>query len=118
MPASRRSTAVKASDSKSANNLPGGVEVVPETTTSASIKGTSSSSKAVAIATAKQANGAEVRRPKLPPAAQFPLAAALSFAMASLGYSLLGEMTKGELAAVSRSQDTWGEVAILAGWRL
>lgn len=58
------------------------------------------------------------RRSTLPPMLRFPLAATLSFAVASLGYSLLGEVTKGELAAVSRSQDTWGEVAVLAGWRM
>ncbi|KLP08039.1 uncharacterized protein LW94_3973 [Fusarium fujikuroi] len=38
--------------------------------------------------------------------------------MASLGYSLLGELTNGELAALSRSQDTWAEVSLLAGWRV
>ena len=64
------------------------------------------------------AHDAATKRPKLPAWAQFPLAATLSFAMASLGYSLLGEVTKGELARVSRSQDTWVEVGILAGWRL
>ncbi|KAL3964715.1 hypothetical protein ACCO45_001719 [Purpureocillium lilacinum] len=37
---------------------------------------------------------------KLPVALQFPIAAALSFALASLGYSIVGE------------------VAILAGWRI
>lgn len=58
------------------------------------------------------------RRSALPPPLRFPLAATLSFAVASLGYSLLGEVTKGELAAVSKSQETWEEVAVLAGWRL
>lgn len=58
------------------------------------------------------------RPSKISPVLQFPFAATLSFAMASLGYSLLGELTKGELASVSRSQDTWGEVGVLAGWRL
>ncbi|KPM37759.1 hypothetical protein AK830_g8796 [Neonectria ditissima] len=57
------------------------------------------------------------RRSALPVAVQFPLLATLSFCLASLGYSLLGEVTKGELAAVSRSQDTWTEVGVLAGWR-
>ncbi|KAK7428476.1 hypothetical protein QQZ08_004914 [Neonectria magnoliae] len=57
------------------------------------------------------------RSSALPIAVQFPLLAVLSFCMASLGYSLLGEVTKGELAAVSRSQDTWTEVGVLAGWR-
>lgn len=58
------------------------------------------------------------RRSALPPVLRFPLAATLSFAVASLGYSFLGEVTKGELATVSRSQDTWAEVGVLAGWRL
>ncbi|KAH7170300.1 hypothetical protein EDB81DRAFT_752833 [Dactylonectria macrodidyma] len=57
------------------------------------------------------------RRSALPVAVQFPLVTVLSFSMASLGYSLLGEVTKGELAAVSRSQDTWEEVGLLAAWR-
>lgn len=58
------------------------------------------------------------RRSKLPVVVQFPLVVTLSFVMASLGYSLLSEVTKGELAGVSRSQDTWGELALLAGWRV
>ncbi|EEU46612.1 uncharacterized protein NECHADRAFT_79376 [Fusarium vanettenii 77-13-4] len=57
-------------------------------------------------------------REVIPDQAQFPLAVATSFAMASLGYSLLGELTGGQLAAISRSQDTWGEVTLLAGWRV
>lgn len=57
------------------------------------------------------------RQSKLPTLVQFPLTVALSFVMASLGYSLLSEVTQGELASVSRSQDTWVELAILAGWR-
>lgn len=64
----------------------------------------------------RRPNGAH--RSKLPVVLQFPLAVTLSFAMASLGYSLLGEVTKGELASVSRSQDTWGEVGVLAAWRV
>ncbi|KAF5614001.1 uncharacterized protein FSUBG_613 [Fusarium subglutinans] len=57
-------------------------------------------------------------RDAVPRQAQFPIAVATSFAMASLGYSLLGELTNGELAALSRSQDTWAEVSLLAGWRV
>ncbi|KAM0562143.1 hypothetical protein ACHAPJ_002587 [Fusarium lateritium] len=57
-------------------------------------------------------------RELIPLQAQFPLAIATSFVLASLGYSLLGELTGGELAAISRSQDTWGEVSLLAGWRM
>ena len=55
---------------------------------------------------------------KLPVAVQFPIAAALSFALASLGYSIVGEVSKGELVSVMRAQDTWGQVAVLAGWRM
>lgn len=58
------------------------------------------------------------QRSSIPPLAKFPLAVLLSFAMSSTGYSLLGEYTKGELASVSRSQDTWTEVGLLAGWRV
>ena len=58
------------------------------------------------------------RRSKIPALAKFPLAVVLSFAMSATGYNLLGEVTKGELASVSRSQDTWGEVGLLAGWRV
>ena len=74
--------------------------------------------KVVKKALPAQPSLSDEKRPKLPVWAQFPLATTLSFAMASLGYSLLGEFTKGELASVSRSQDTWGEVAVLAGWRV
>lgn len=54
----------------------------------------------------------------LPPAARFSLATTLSFVLASLGYSLLDEVSNGDLAAVSRSQDTWAEIGLLASWRL
>jgi hypothetical protein len=57
-------------------------------------------------------------RDMVPHKAKFPLAIATSFAMASLGYSLLSELTNGELAALSRTQDTWAEVSLLAGWRM
>ncbi|KAF4438462.1 hypothetical protein F53441_12785 [Fusarium austroafricanum] len=66
----------------------------------------------------------EVQRPPrsfreiVPRQAQFPLAVATSFVMASLGYSLLAELTNRELARYSRSQDTWQEVLLLAGWRV
>ncbi|GKU05933.1 hypothetical protein FLAG1_06341 [Fusarium langsethiae] len=57
-------------------------------------------------------------RDMVPHKAKFPLAIATSFAMASLGYSLLSELTNAELAGLSRTQDTWEEVALLAGWRI
>ncbi|CAI6092067.1 hypothetical protein V2G26_013626 [Clonostachys chloroleuca] len=57
-------------------------------------------------------------RPTLPTQAQFPLAVALSFVTAGIGYRVLGELTNNELAAVTQAQDTWGEVAVLAGWKV
>ncbi|KAF4996223.1 hypothetical protein FDECE_12531 [Fusarium decemcellulare] len=78
-----------------------------------------------ALATTSSSSLSQQRQPAprnlrevVPDQIQFPLAVAASFVMASLGYSLLGELTGAELAAVSRSQDTWGEIALLAGWRV
>jgi hypothetical protein len=51
-------------------------------------------------------------------AIQFPLIVVLSFSISSLAYSLLSEWNKGELGSVSKSLDTWEEVAILASWRM
>lgn len=70
------------------------------------------------VADAVAAGPSPQGRSKLPAAVQFPIAAAMSFAMAGLGYSVVGGLSKGELASVTRSQDTWEEVATLAGWRM
>lgn len=59
-----------------------------------------------------------IRRSVLPVVLQFPLVTMLSFVAASLGYSLLAEVTKGELGRVSRSQDTWQEIALMSSWRV
>lgn len=58
------------------------------------------------------------QRSHLPTALQFPLVAVLSFSISSLCYSFLSEWSRGELAGISKSLDTWGEVATLAGWRM
>ncbi|KAL7938983.1 hypothetical protein V8C35DRAFT_289803 [Trichoderma chlorosporum] len=55
---------------------------------------------------------------RIPTLVQFPLVTAISFATASLGYSVVAEVTKGELAGVSRSPESWEEISILAGWRV
>ncbi|KND94817.1 hypothetical protein TOPH_00689 [Tolypocladium ophioglossoides CBS 100239] len=70
------------------------------------------------VADAGAAGSSRQGRGKLPAVVQFPIAAAMSFVIASLGYSAVGELSKGELASVTRSQDTWEEVAVLAGWRM
>lgn len=68
---------------------------------------------AVAAKVAPRGRGA-----RLPVALQFPLLAVLSFSISSLGYSLMSEWGKGDLAAVSKSLDTWTQVATLAAWRM
>ncbi|KAI9166686.1 hypothetical protein HJFPF1_02800 [Paramyrothecium foliicola] len=55
---------------------------------------------AASAATALTAPATLQLQRRLPVAAQFPLVSILSFAIASLGYSLLGEVSKGELAAI------------------
>lgn len=58
------------------------------------------------------------RSARIPSLVVFPLVAGISFITASLGYSVVAELTNGELATVSRSQETPEELYILAGWRV
>ncbi|KYK60166.1 hypothetical protein DCS_01301 [Drechmeria coniospora] len=55
---------------------------------------------------------------KVPSPLRFALATAMSFVIASLGYSIVSELSEGELASLSRRQDTWGELAMLVSWRI
>ncbi|EFY93882.1 hypothetical protein J3459_007581 [Metarhizium acridum] len=55
---------------------------------------------------------------KLPLALQFPLTVALNFALSSLGRMIISQVSNGELESLTRSQDTWGEVALVTGWRM
>lgn len=50
---------------------------------------------------------------RLPEAIHFPLVVVLSFAIAGIGYTFLGE-----LATVLRPLNTWTELGILVGWRM
>ncbi|OAA38904.1 hypothetical protein NOR_06557 [Metarhizium rileyi] len=56
--------------------------------------------------------------PRLPLVVQFPLTVALSFALSTLGRMVISQVSQGELESLTRSQDTWEEVALLAGWRI
>ncbi|OBR14171.1 hypothetical protein CH63R_02897 [Colletotrichum higginsianum IMI 349063] len=58
------------------------------------------------------------QRSHLPTVLQFPLVTVLSFSISSLCYSFLSEWSRGELAGISKSLDTWSDVATLAGWRI
>ncbi|KAF4121189.1 Conserved hypothetical, protein [Geosmithia morbida] len=85
------------------------------TSTSASANGEKSKTKSrVAI----DGGGSGGIASKLPEWSRFPAVALTSFGLASLGYSVLGAVTNGELQARSRLQESWGEVGVLAGWRL
>lgn len=55
---------------------------------------------------------------KLPFAMQFPLILALNFALSSLGRMIISQVSNGELELLTRTQDTRGEVALVAGWRM
>ncbi|SPO00519.1 uncharacterized protein DNG_03267 [Cephalotrichum gorgonifer] len=58
------------------------------------------------------------RAAKLPAPVQFPLVVILSLTVSSLGQSLLGTLTQGELAAVSKPLDTGEDIALVTGWRI
>lgn len=58
------------------------------------------------------------RASRLPKQVQFPLIVILSFSMSSLGYSMLNEGTKGELAAIAKAPELKYQVALLAAWRM
>ncbi|PFH55628.1 hypothetical protein XA68_17917 [Ophiocordyceps unilateralis] len=62
--------------------------------------------------------GARARQDCCADGLRFLIVVAISFCMASLGYSFVGELSRGRLAAVSRSQDSWAEIATLAAWRI
>ena len=53
-----------------------------------------------------------------PVALQFPQIVALSLALSSLGYSLLGRAIPGDLTETWKSLETWGDVALVTGWRM
>ncbi|KEY70262.1 hypothetical protein S7711_04370 [Stachybotrys chartarum IBT 7711] len=73
---------------------------------------------AALVAASEHPQHAARRNATVPVVAQFPLAAIMSFAAASMGYSLMNELTGSELSAAIRTQDTWAEVGVLATWRL
>ncbi|KHN99586.1 uncharacterized protein MAM_02439 [Metarhizium album ARSEF 1941] len=55
---------------------------------------------------------------RLPCAVQFPLTVALRFALSTLGRIVISQVSSGELESLTRSQDTWGEVALVTGWNI
>ena len=101
MPTSRRAAKAEAEASDS----------TPATPVAAVIKAAAVSDEAVT-------REAPAPSSKLPVPAQFPLVVALSFAMANLGYVVLDEASKGQLASVSRTPETREEYSVLIAWRM
>lgn len=96
-------------------------ELRPRTSNGAVLR--ASPEKSVAGASGAEGAGAQkpspvVRVAKLPLAIQFPLVLVLSLAVSSVAYSLLSSHAKGELARVSKSLDSWEDVAVVAGMRI
>jgi hypothetical protein len=58
------------------------------------------------------------RASRMPAPFHFPLVVILSVSLSSLSYLLPHEWAKGGLATITRSPYNWGEVAVLAGWRM
>jgi cytoskeletal protein RodZ len=83
----------------------------------ADIKTTAIAKKKDAVAKVAEAVP-EAESGTLPSVTQFPLTVALSFALSTLGSMIVSQVSKGELESLTRSQDTWGEVAILAAWKM
>jgi hypothetical protein len=59
-----------------------------------------------------------VRRSRLPAALRFPLVVLLSFTLSSLLFSIVAEVTAGDLAAISKHTESWVEIAGLLGWKV
>lgn len=55
---------------------------------------------------------------KLPRLLAFPLTVALSLALSTLGGLIIPQVSRSQLDSLTRTPDTWGEAAILAGWRI
>jgi hypothetical protein len=59
-----------------------------------------------------------VRKSQIPSALRFPLVVILSFSLSSLLFSLVAEMTAGDLAAISKHTESWVEIAGLLSWKV
>lgn len=58
------------------------------------------------------------RSSRLPSASQLPLIVILSLANSALCYSAINQWTRGELGIWAKTLGSWGEVVVLAGWKI
>jgi hypothetical protein len=59
-----------------------------------------------------------VRKSQIPSALRFPLVVILSFGLSSLLFSIVAEVTAGDLAAISKHTESWLEITGLLGWKI
>lgn len=59
-----------------------------------------------------------VRRSQIPPGLRLPLVVILSFSLSSLLFSIVAQITAGDLAAISKHTESWVEITGLLGWKV
>jgi len=55
---------------------------------------------------------------RIPSALRFPLVVISSFTLSSLLFSIVAEVTAGDLAAISKHTESWVEITGLLGWKV
>jgi hypothetical protein len=58
------------------------------------------------------------RESQIPSALRFPLVVILSFTLSSLLFSIVAEVTAGDLAAISKHTESWVEITGLLAWKV
>jgi hypothetical protein len=59
-----------------------------------------------------------VRKSQIPASLRFPLVVILSFTLSSVLFSIVAEVTAGDLAAISKHTESWAEISGLLGWKV
>ena len=59
-----------------------------------------------------------VRKSQIPAALRFPLVVVSSFTLSSVLFSIVAEVTAGDLAAISKHTESWVEISGLLGWKV
>lgn len=70
------------------------------------------------VAATHDAVGVPVRQSQLLPGLRFPLVVILSFTLSSVLFSIVAEVTAGDLAAISKHTESWVEISGLLGWKV
>lgn len=70
------------------------------------------------VAATSNAIAEPVRKSQISSALRFPLVVILSFTLSSLLFSIVAEVTAGDLAAISKHTESWVEITGLLGWKV